>query len=132
MPGTTTRLTLVRDGKEQTVNVTLTERKATTAEPEDREGSGNPTGFGMSVEPVTRERARELGLAAASGVVVVDVQPGGRAADAGIREGDVIVEVDRRPVNNPEALRAALKNGDRPALLLVHRGEATVFVTMER
>ena len=69
---------------------------------------------------------------ATSGVVVVDVQSGGRAADAGLRSGDVIVEVDRKPVNNAEGLSAALKNGSRPALLLVHRGEASFFATIER
>ena len=57
----------------------------------------------MAVEPLTRDRARELGIAATSGVVVVDVQSGGRAADAGLRPGDVIVEVDRKPVNDPKA-----------------------------
>ena len=64
--------------------------------------------------------------------MVVDVQAGSRAAQAGLREGDVIAEVDRRPVKDAEALRSALKNGDRPALLLVHRGGNTVFVTIDR
>ncbi len=132
LPGTTTKLAIVRDGKEQTVNVTVAERKGSTAEPADREGSGNPTGFGMAVEPLTRDRARELGATATSGVLVVDVQSGGRAAGAGLRPGDVIVEVDRKPVNDPESLRAALKNGSRPALLLVHRGDASFFATLER
>jgi serine protease Do len=62
----------------------------------------------------------------------VDVQSSGRAADAGIRQGDVISEVDGKPVTSPEALRDALRQGSRPALVLVHRGAATVFVTIER
>jgi serine protease Do len=132
MPGTATKLTLLRDGKEQTVNVTLAERKGAAAEGDDREASANPTGFGMSVEPLTRERARELGLAATTGVLVADVQSGGRAAEAGLREGDVIVEVDRRPVNDAESLSSMLKNGSRPALLLVHRGNTTFFATLDR
>jgi S1-C subfamily serine protease len=131
-PGTSAKLSLVRDGKEQSVSVTLAERKASAAGSEERDSSGNPTGFGMAVEPVTRDRARELGLAATSGVVVVDVQSGGRAADAGIQPGDVIVEVDRKPVNDADGLRAALKDGSRPALLLVHRGETTFFATLDR
>ena len=132
LPGTTTKLSVIRDGKEQTLNVTVAERKDTAAGPEERGGSGNPTGFGMAVEPLTRDRARELGITATSGVVVVDVQPGGRAADAGIRAGDVIVEVDRKPVSSADGLSAALKNGSRPALILVQRGETTYFATMER
>ena len=131
-PGTATRLSIVRDGKEQTVNVTVAEREDTTAQPEDRDAAGSSTGFGMTVEPLTRDRARELGIAATSGVVVVDVQSGGRAADAGIRAGDVIVEVDRKPVSDAEGLRAALKNGSRPALMLVQRGDTTYFATLER
>jgi S1-C subfamily serine protease len=132
MPGTATKLSIVRDGKEQTVNVTVAERKEAAAGPEERGGPGNPTGFGMAVEPLTRDRARELGITASSGVVVVDVQRGGRAADAGIRPGDVIVEVDRKPVTDATGLSAALKNGSRPALLLIQRGDATYFATMER
>ena len=95
----------------------------------ERERAG---AFGMAVEPLTRDRAQELGIPASSGVLVSEVQPGGRAADAGLRPGDVITEVDRRPVNNPDALRAALKDGTKPALLLVQRGQATVYMTLDR
>jgi Do/DeqQ family serine protease len=131
-PGSTVKLTVMRDGKEQAVNVTLSERKAAAAEREEGASAGESGGFGMAVEPLTRDRAQELGLSNTSGVVIVDVQPDGRAADAGLRPGDVILEVDRRPVTSPEALRAALKNGSRPALLLVQRGGATSFLTLER
>ena len=60
------------------------------------------------------------------------MQQSGRAAEAGLRSGDVIEQVDGKTVQSGEALRSALKNGDRPALLLVHRGATTVFVTLER
>jgi serine protease Do len=133
-PGSTAKLTVMRDGKEQSINVTLAERKGAGAEKGEEGGpSSNGSGsFGMGVEPLTRERAQELGLQASSGVLVVEVQPAGRAADAGLRPGDVITEVDRRPVNSPDALRAALKDGTKPALLLVQRGQATVYVTIDR
>ena len=134
-PGSTVKLTVVRDGKEQSLDVTLAERKAAETERDDEEGGANGErsgAFGMAVEPLTRERARELGIQASSGVLVADVQPGGRAADAGLRPGDVIIEVDRRPVSNPEALRAALNDGTKPALVLVQRGPATVYMTLDR
>ena len=86
----------------------------------------------MAVEPLTRDRAQELGVERLEGVVVADVQSGGRAADAGLRPGDVISEVDGKPVSSPDALRTALKDGSRPALLLVQRGAATLFLTLER
>jgi Do/DeqQ family serine protease len=130
-PGSTAKLTVIRDGKEQTLNVTLTERKA-SRESDEPGAADNQSGFGMAVEPLTRDRAREVGLPSSSGVVVADVQSGGRAAGAGLRPGDVIVEVDRKPVSNPDALRSALKDGTRPALLLVQRGAATMFLTLDR
>ena len=132
LPGTAARLTVVRDGKEHNLNVTVAELRASVNEPEDRADDGAKTGFGMTVDVLDREQARELGIPAASGVVVTGVQPGGRAAAAGIRAGDVIVEVDRRAVTTPDALRSALQNGSRPALLLIRRGEATFLATLDR
>jgi Do/DeqQ family serine protease len=133
LPGATAKLTLLRDGKEQTVNVTLGELKAKIDESEDGpSGSAESGGFGMSVEPLTRDTARQLGVDASTGVVVSEVQPTGRAADAGLRRGDVIEQVDGKTIESPEALRSTLKAGDRPALLLVHRTATTRFVTLER
>ena len=70
------------------------------------------TGYGMSVQPLTREQARQLELDATSGVLVTDVQPSGRAADAGLRRGDVINEVDGKDVDSVETLRSLLKTGE--------------------
>ena len=86
----------------------------------------------MSVQPLTREQARQLDLDVTSGVLVTDVQPSGRAADAGLRRGDVIDEVDGKDVDSVETLRSLLKTGYRPALLLVHRDGATLYLTLDR
>jgi serine protease Do len=134
LPGTDARLTIVRGGKEQTVTVRLGELKADRNE-ETARSSGNAegSGFGLSVEPLTRDSARELGVDVASGVVVRDVEPSSRAASAGIRPGDVIEEVDGKKVDSVDALRSALSaQTGKPALVLLHRGEATVFVTLDR
>ena len=132
LPGSNVTLTLLRGGKEQTVNVTLAELQAANKGAGSRDSAADPTGYGMSVEPLTPERAKQLGASASAGVVVTGVQPSGRAADAGIRSGDLISEVDGKPVQGADALRSALQAGNRPALLLVHRGGMTVFVTLER
>ena len=131
-PGSVAKLTLVRGGKEQTIDVTLAELERSEQASLDRDGGGDSTGFGMTVEPLTSARAKELGVSASAGTVILDVDPSGRAADAGLRAGDVIAQVDGKAVSSADALREALKNGSRPALLLVHRGAATMFVTMER
>ncbi len=65
--------------------------------------------------------------------MVTGVEPSSRAADAGLREGDVIDEVDGAKVTTADALRSGLSKAARtPALLLVHRGEATFYLTVER
>ena len=132
-PGSTVKLTVNRNGAEQTIAVTLAERKL-AAEDRGERGESRPdaSGFGMAVEPLTGDRARELGVRASTGVVVMDVEAGGKAAEAGLRPGDVIAEVDRKPVSSVEELRSALREGSRPALVLVHRGGTTAFLTMER
>jgi Do/DeqQ family serine protease len=131
-PGTKARVTVLRGGKEENLDVTLAELKAAGREGDSPEAASDGSGFGMAVEPLTRETARQLGVDASAGVVVTDVQPSGRAAEAGLRSGDVIEQVDGKSVQSADALRSALKSGDRPALLLVHRGATTVFVTLDR
>ncbi len=133
-PGTQVELSVLRSGKPQTMTLALGELAAPRgsagddAEPAEQDG----TGYGMSVQPLTREQARQLDLDVTSGVLVTDVQPSGRAADAGLRRGDVIDEVDGKDVDSVETLRSLLKTGDRPALLLVHRDEATLYLTLDR
>ena len=134
-PGSRVELKLLRNGKPQTLTLALgelTPRGAGSADDDEPRAGQDGTGYGMSVEPLTREQARQLELDITSGVLVTGVQPSGRAAEAGLRSGDVIDEVDRQHVDSVDALRSALASGDRPALLLVHRNGATIFLTLER
>jgi S1-C subfamily serine protease len=107
--------------------------QAAGAAPVDRGDGGEGEGtFGLTVEPLTASRARELGVRATTGLVITDVAPDGRAAAAGLRPGDVIEGVDRKPVTSGDELRTALNDGKRPALLQVHRGSVTLFVALAR
>ena len=133
LPGTKAQLTVVREGKEQQLTATLGEVASGPARDGSRGGESAESGrFGLSVEPLTAERARELGVRATRGVIVAAVEPGSRAADAGLRAGDVIEQVDRSDVTSVQGLRSALQDGDGSALLLVHRGGTTLFVTLNR
>jgi serine protease Do len=88
--------------------------------------------LGLSVQPVTPPVARELGLKTQQGLLVRDVVEGSRAAEAGIRPGDVIVEADRQPVTTVEDFRASVDKrakGDS-LLLLVNREGNTLFVSV--
>jgi serine protease Do len=88
---------------------------------------------GVEVENVTPEVARELKLpSATNGVVVKEVSPASRAADAGLRPGDVIQEANHRPVKSVNDFRSALnaKAKDDSLLLLVNRAGTTLFLTV--
>jgi Do/DeqQ family serine protease len=135
MPGTKLSIDLMRGGKAQALTVTVGELKPTGAEATpsaSEDGPADTTGFGMGVQPLTSEQARELDIPAGRGVLVASVAPDGKAAAAGLREGDVIEEVDGAAVTSVDALKSQLKQGDRPALLLVHRAKTTMFITLDR
>ena len=92
--------------------------------------AGEKGKLGVAVEPVTAAIAKELGLKDAAGVVVRRVEDGSRAANAGIRAGDVILEVDRQPVKDVAGLKELVdKHGkEQPMLVLVQRKDARLYV----
>ena len=132
-PGSNASLVIIRDGSEKTLTVKLDEVAAKSA-PSDAAGPAtDKTALGVTVAPLTPQAAERAGLPKdARGLIVRDVDPDGRAADAGIQSGDIIREVNRQPVQSVEDLRAAVKrSSDRPALVLVHRGDRSIFVTVK-
>jgi Do/DeqQ family serine protease len=132
-PGTAVTLSVVRDGKPQDLRVTIGEKepeRLTKAGPEGEHTGGR---YGLTVEPLTPELARKLEVEKdTTGVVVRDIDPDSPGADAGLQPGDVIVQVNRKPVQTGAQLRAALDEAttQRPALLLVKRENGTLFLTM--
>lgn len=134
-PGTEVTLTLLRDGREVRVALTLGELPARTATQGQQEGdqdSGDTGKYGLTVEPLTPDLATRLGLKATDqGLVVSQVDPNGPAAEAQIQPGDLIQEVNRQPVRNANEFRAALqRSGARPALVLVNRRGRTIYLTL--
>ncbi len=88
---------------------------------------------GLTVSPLTEALMEELELESSlMGVVVMSVEPGSPAGESGIRRGDVILEINREPIENLDAYESALENADRnePVLLLVRRGDRTLFLTV--
>jgi len=103
-----------------------------------RRGSGegesgeDRTVLGVSVAPLTPDLASRMGAPRdATGLVVEDVVPDGRAADAGIQPGDIIQSVNRRAVNTVDELKQAVRSSsDKPVLMLINRQGRSVFVTV--
>ena len=132
-PGTSASLVVIRDGGERTLTVKLAEASPEKSARRDSDDpAGDKAALGVSVAPLTPELARSAGLPRdARGLLVQDVDPNGRAADAGIQAGDVIQEVNRKPVETVEDLRSAVRmSSNKPALVLVHRGDRDLFVTV--
>jgi Do/DeqQ family serine protease len=133
-PGSNASVVVVRDGSEKTLNVKLDEATGSRAarDRDDSSGSDDKAALGIQVAPLTPDMAAEARLPRNThGVVVQNVNPDGRAADAGIKEGDIILEVNRQAVQSVDDLRAAVRrSADRPTLLLVNREGRDIFVTV--
>jgi serine protease Do len=133
-PGTVARLRVFRERRETEISVTLGEQPA-----QRRAAAGplepTPTRAmeGVSVQNLTPPIRRQLGLpASASGVVVTDVDPGSPAAEAGLRRGDLIQEVNERTVGDVAGFDQAIRQGGRDVvLLLVNREGQTLYVAVE-
>jgi Do/DeqQ family serine protease len=139
-PGTEIKVTLLRDGNSQEVTATLDEFNIESAkkdqpknENEENPDKSNDGGkLGLSLQPVTAQIARELELPAdTKGLVVMDVDPDGSAADAGVTRGDVIVEINRQPVKTLDEVQTAIeKSGNKPIFLLINRQGNTRYLTV--
>jgi serine protease Do len=87
----------------------------------------------MTVQRLTPQIAESLGLEKTDGVVVSAVDPGSAADEAGIRRGDVILEVDRKSIRSIDEYKkaiAGIRKG-KGVLLLVRRGENTLFLALK-
>ncbi len=132
-PGTVAHLKVMRDGAEREVPVTLGEAPTT---PGGTPAAGQPGGgtmAGVQVETLTPGIAQQLQVPPSTrGVVVTQVDASSAAAEAGLHSGDVIVEVNRRPVSSVAQYQEAVRQGDnQPVLLLVNRGGSTAFLVVE-
>jgi S1-C subfamily serine protease len=135
-PGSTANVTVVRNGREQNLQVALGElpdrQRPGTEETSSNNGNGTNERFGLSLQPLTAEMASRYGLDAEDqGLLVTRVDPASNAANAGIRQGDLIQEVNRQPVRSIAGFSSAIRSsGSRPALILVKRRNNVVYLTL--
>ena len=133
-PGTAVDLTVFRDGTERDVRLTLAELPERAEGGSVQQENAGSALEGVGVDELTPEVVRQLGLpVGTTGVVVAGVSESSRAADAGLRRGDVIQRVNRKPVSNvadfERLVRAA--GAQQPILLLVNREGHTMFMLVE-
>ena len=96
--GDTARVTVLRDGRQKTLDVKVGKRPLTMAaasenQPQEKEGE-----YGFEVTELTPEVAQRYNIKETSGVIVVGVEPNSKAQAAGIQQGDLIIEINRKNV----------------------------------
>jgi serine protease Do len=132
-PGQSVQVKILRDGKPQTIAVTIETLKRGKNGPEVGEVEGEKGGLGLNLAPLDKNAREQLGLASSvTGAVVAGVKPDSPAEERGIRTGDVIVRIDSTKIDNPsdaaEAVRKASKAGKKAVAVYISRGENTVLV----
>jgi serine protease Do len=133
-PGSSVPVVILRDGKRQTIPVTIGES------PRDQRGVSNPdipgsattsgsAALGLTVKALDADTRKQMGLSADQGVVVSDIT-GAVAAQAGLQAGDVILMVGQQRVGSVAAFEAATRDvkAGSTVLLLVRRGEQSSFI----
>jgi serine protease Do len=144
-PGQSVNVVVLRKGEQKQFSFKVATRpddEARVARGEFEEDGGEeaPAGakadaspkLGVSLQPIGPEEARELEVEPGSGALVREVVSGGPADRAGIRPGDIILEVNRQAVKAPADVAARIgkmKDGDM-ALLRVRRAGTAVYIAV--
>jgi serine protease Do len=129
-PGTHITLGIVRDGNPRTLDLTVGEYQAHLQEASDSNGA-MPQGakIGVGVTDLTPDIRQQIQIPEqVNGVVVESVRPGSPAEDAGLVPGDVILEVDRRPITSAGQFVAAVhadSQGNDMLLLVWSKGSTS-------
>ncbi len=138
-PGSDATLGYIRNGKESTANVTIADRSKLFAsrlgdqEENAEEAKPKESKFGLTVRSITPEMAERYKLPNSKGVVVQDVKPDGFADTCQLSRGDIILEINKQPVNNVEdfnKIQAQVRSGQDVVFLVRPRGtrdNTTVF-----
>ncbi len=140
-PGTKIELGFIRNGKPMEATITIADRAKLFAsrlnddEGDNDESTPKQSKFGVTVRKLTPEMADRLDIPAGKGVIVEDVKPGSFGDDVNLNRGDVILEINKQPVNSEEdfaRIESSLKSGQDVVFLVRPRGstqqDGTVFL----
>jgi serine protease Do len=133
-PGKTLSLKVLRNGAEKSLSVKVAASPVETASKSAPAPDAGSSGkLGVAIQDLNPQIARQLGIGASvTGVVVTEVQPDSPAADAGIKRGDVVQEVNRQPVKSASDFKNAVSQSAKSFLLLIQRDDRTIYAVVER
>jgi serine protease Do len=122
---------VLRDGQEKILYAVAAERKD---QPEVASGKAVTENFGMTVQDITPEIARYLGIASRDGVIVVDVKEGSPADEKGIQPQDIILQVNKVKITSvSDYTKEVSKKTSKGAIMfLIKRGKTTFFVSLRK
>jgi|WetSurMetagenome_2_1015567.scaffolds.fasta_scaffold16944_3 serine protease Do len=130
--GKKAEIKVLREGQVKELQLTVAER-------EDKKEAAAARGetkdtYGMSVQDVTPDVAKQLGLPSTGGVIVTKIREGSAADEAGLQPYDVILQVNRVKVGSVKDFQREIskKTADDRVLLLIRRGKGTYYVAMRK
>jgi serine protease Do len=131
--GATVELELSRNGKRHKVTATLTAQPNEPSATSSAEPRTSTTRAGMRLAPLDAAARQRLEIPSSvkAGAWIEAVEPASPAARAGLRAGDVILEIDKKPVNNPEDIAAAWRDAKGPVAVSVLREGRTFYAVLK-
>ena len=132
-PGDLVGIQVWRNGEKKTIEVQLEELEDETVAIPSVDVVPQKVELGIEVSEITADLQQKYGFTGSKGVVVVLVTPGGPAEEAGLRVGDIILQVNRTDVSSVEEFKTVLANvepGDT-VILLISRAGRTLFVPVK-
>lgn len=130
LPGSREQLTIIRDGKQRNISVTI----GTLSKDKMVAGASTQSTdeIGLTVQTITPQLAEQLNAKAGEGVVITQVKPNSIAASAGIEPGSIIVQVNRKPIKNAEDFKREVKksSASKSILLLIKKNNMQQFIAL--
>jgi serine protease Do len=135
--GKNVNVDVLRAGKRETITVKLAEMPGDAAQPATGSARATPPATkaaGISVAPLDDTMRKRLRVPAdiRQGVVVTDVDPNTPAARAGLRPGDVILELNKEAIDSPQRLNGAWQKSTGPAPVLIYRDGRTLYAVIKQ
>lgn len=130
--GDEAKVVVDRDGKKEALTILIAELES---DPENsaETSTKNKTQWGLQLQDLTPQLSRQLGIDASEGILVTNVQPDSPAYRAGVRRGDIILEVNQVPVSSTRDTVSAIRDHDGDSLLLtVQRRDGRLFVALNK
>jgi serine protease Do len=133
--GEEVEVAILRDGRKKNVDLVLTERPDAEVAQAVEEAVEEERWLGVEVSGVRSSEAQHMGIdPEEEGVVVIDIEPGSPAQEAGFRPGDIIVEIDNKDIEDLrdyQSARDSLKERTKAIVFLVKRDAFTTFLAVK-